>query len=219
MAKNGSNGRISGSVSSVVGPVVDFSFTGANLPEIYDAVYVDLDDGTTLVCEVQQHLGEGAVRAVAMSSTDGMRRGMEGYSNGAPITVPVGPGTLGRIFDVAGNTIDSDETVDAADHYSIHREPPAFSERQHTSRVVRDRCQGDRPDRPLHQGGQDRHLRWGRRRQDGHHPGADSITSQSITAATQSLPVWANGAAKATTSGTRCATPVLSRTRSWSSAK
>ena len=59
MAENGSNGRISGSVSSVVGPVVDFSFTGANLPEIYDAVYVDLDDGTTLVCEVQQHLGEG----------------------------------------------------------------------------------------------------------------------------------------------------------------
>ena len=74
-----------------------------------------------------------------------MRRGMEGYSNGAPITVPVGPGTLGRIFDVAGNTIDSDETVDAADHYSIHREPPAFSERSTQAEPVRDRCQGDRP--------------------------------------------------------------------------
>ena len=129
MSENGSNGRISGSVSSVVGPVVDFSFTGEDLPEIYDAVYVDLDDESTLVCEVQQHLGEGAVRAVAMSTTDGMRRGMEGYSFGAPITVPVGPGTLGRIFDVAGNTIDSDDAVDAADHYSIHREPPSFADR------------------------------------------------------------------------------------------
>ncbi|MCZ0938179.1 MAG: F0F1 ATP synthase subunit beta, partial [Caldilineaceae bacterium] len=129
MSENGSNGRISGSVSSVVGPVVDFSFTGDDLPEIYDAVYVDLDDDSTLVCEVQQHLGEGAVRAVAMSSTDGMRRGMEGYSFGAPITVPVGPGTLGRIFDVSGNTIDSDEEVEAADRYSIHREPPSFADR------------------------------------------------------------------------------------------
>ena len=58
-----------------------FSFKGADLPEIYDAVYVDLDDDSTLVCEVQQHLGDGAVRALAMSTTDGLRRGMEGYSN------------------------------------------------------------------------------------------------------------------------------------------
>ena len=129
MSESGSNGRISGSVSSVVGPVVDFSFKGADLPEIYDAVYVDLDDDSTLVCEVQQHLGDGAVRALAMSSTDGVRRGMESYSNGEPITVPVGPGTLGRIFDVAGNPIDSDEKVDATDYYSIHREPPSFVER------------------------------------------------------------------------------------------
>ena len=129
MSENGSNGRISGSVARIVGPVVDFSFTGSYLPEIYDAVYVDLDGDTRLVCEVQQHLGDGAVRTVAMSTTDGMRRGMKGYSFGSPITVPVGPATLGRIFDVTGRPIDSDKAVDASDRYPIHREPPSFADR------------------------------------------------------------------------------------------
>ena len=70
MAENGSNGKIVGTVSTVVGPVVDFAFSSGNLPEIYDAVYVDMEGGV-LTCEVQQHLGNGAVRAVAMSTTDG----------------------------------------------------------------------------------------------------------------------------------------------------
>lgn len=135
MAENGSNGRLSGTVTSVIGPVVDFSFTDSDLPEIYDAVYVDLDNHTTLVCEVQQHLGSGAVRTVAMSTTDGMRRGMEGYSFNVPITVPVGPTTLGRIFDVTGRAIDSDAAVDASEHYPIHREPPSFADRSTQAEV------------------------------------------------------------------------------------
>lgn len=128
MAENGSNGKIVGTVSTVVGPVVDFAFSSGHMPEIYDAVYVDMD-GSVLTCEVQQHLGNNAVRAVAMSTTDGMRRGMEAYSYGEPITVPVGPATLGRIFDVTGRAIDSDEPVNAEAMYPIHRQPPSFAER------------------------------------------------------------------------------------------
>ncbi|MEZ4830741.1 MAG: F0F1 ATP synthase subunit beta [Caldilineaceae bacterium] len=135
MANNGSNGRIVGTVSSVIGPVVDFAFTGEGLPEIYDAVYVDMADGSTLTCEVQQHLGDGAVRAVAMSSTDGMRRGMEAWSEGSPITVPVGEATLGRIFDVTGRPIDNAGDVGAEEYYPIHREPPSFSDRSTQAEV------------------------------------------------------------------------------------
>ena len=129
MAENGNNARIVGTVSTVVGPVVDFAFSSGSLPEIYDAVYVDMDGGGVLTCEVQQHLGDNAVRAVAMSTTEGMRRGVECYSYGEPITVPVGPATLGRIFDVTGKAIDSDEPVNAEAYYPIHRQPPSFAER------------------------------------------------------------------------------------------
>ncbi|MCL4832653.1 MAG: F0F1 ATP synthase subunit beta [Caldilineaceae bacterium] len=135
MAENGNNAKIIGTVSTVVGPVMDFAFSGGNLPEIYDAVYVDLDGGGVLTCEVQQHLGNNAVRAVAMSTTEGMRRGVECYSYGQPITVPVGPATLGRIFDVTGKAIDSDEPVDATAYYPIHRQPPSFSDRSTTAEI------------------------------------------------------------------------------------
>jgi F-type H+/Na+-transporting ATPase subunit beta len=135
MAENGNNAKIVGTVLTVVGPVMDFSFSGGDLPEIYDAVYVDLDGGGVLTCEVQQHLGNNAVRAVAMSTTEGMRRGVECYSYGEPITVPVGPATLGRIFDVTGKAIDSDEPVDATAYYPIHRQPPSFSDRSTTAEI------------------------------------------------------------------------------------
>jgi len=135
MAENGSNERIVGSVSSIIGPVVDFQFTGEALPEIYHAVYVDQTDGTTLTCEIQQHLGNGAVRAVAMSTTEGMRRGMEAYSYRAPITVPVGEATLGRIFDVTGQPIDNGGEVNAAERYPIHCKPPSFADRSTEAEV------------------------------------------------------------------------------------
>lgn len=126
---------LKGSVTRIIGPVVDCAFPDGNLPEIYDAVYIQLEEGRDLVCEVQQHLGGNAVRAVSMGTTDGLRRGVEVTSQGQPITVPVGPGTLGRIFDVTGRPIDSDDPVEAADYYPIHREPPPFHERSTKAEV------------------------------------------------------------------------------------
>ncbi len=126
---------IKGTVTRIIGPVVDCAFPDGTLPEIYDAVFIATDEGGELVCEVQQHLGGNAVRTVSMGSTDGLRRGMEATSRGEPIAVPVGPGTLGRIFNVTGQPIDSDDPVEAADHYPIHRQPPPFSERSTKAEV------------------------------------------------------------------------------------
>jgi F-type H+-transporting ATPase subunit beta len=131
MTKSGATGRL----VQVIGPVVDVAFPEEELPAIYDALEITLEDGKKLVCEVQGQLSGGWVRAVAMSSTDGLRRGMPVIATGAPITVPVGPGTLGRIFDVLGNTIDTSEPVEAADYCSIHRPAPSLMEQSTTTEV------------------------------------------------------------------------------------
>ena len=131
MAKSGAKGK----VVQVIGPVVDAAFDRADLPNVFDALEIPLDDGGRLVCEVQGQSGEGWVRAVAMSSTDGLRRGMDIIATGAPIKVPVGPGTLGRIFNVLGDAIDTDAPVDAADYYPIHRTAPAFIEQSTQAEV------------------------------------------------------------------------------------
>jgi F-type H+-transporting ATPase subunit beta len=117
-----------GTIQSVIGPVVDVVFPSGHLPEIYDAITVKMDDGSTLVLEVEQQVGNNVVRAVAMGSTDGLRRGMEGVSDGSPIRVPVGPATLGRLFNVTGNPIDNKGPVEAEITYPIHRSAPPFSE-------------------------------------------------------------------------------------------
>ena len=124
MGKSGAIGKL----VQVIGPVVDVEFSPEELPDIYDALEIQLDGGGRLVCEVQGQTGSGWVRAVAMSSTDGLRRGMQVVGAGAPITVPVGPGTLGRIFNVLGETIDTTEPVEAAAQYPIHRLAPALIE-------------------------------------------------------------------------------------------
>jgi F-type H+-transporting ATPase subunit beta len=116
-----------GRVVQVMGPVVDIAFPSGDLPEIYDAVEIARDDGK-LVVEVQQHLGNGWVRCIAMDSTDGLRRGMPATSTGAPIQVPVGRGTLGRIFNVVGEPIDGKGPVSADEYYPIHRPAPSFEE-------------------------------------------------------------------------------------------
>jgi F-type H+-transporting ATPase subunit beta len=131
MTKSGATGRL----VQVIGPVVDVAFPEEELPAIYDALEITLEDGKKLVCEVQGQLSGGWVRAVAMSSTDGLRRAMPVIATGAPITVPVGPGTLGRIFDVLGNTIDTSEPVEAADYCSIHRPAPSLMEQSTTTEV------------------------------------------------------------------------------------
>lgn len=117
-----------GTVQSVIGPVVDFSFPEGELPEIYDAIQVPMEDGSKQTFEVAQQLGNSVVRAVSMGSTDGLRRGMQGLSDGEPITVPVGPATLGRLFNVVGDPIDGKGTVQTEVNYPIHRPSPAFDD-------------------------------------------------------------------------------------------
>ena len=116
-----------GHVVQVMGPVVDVEFPRGDLPDIYDAVEIPRDGGR-LVAEVQQHLGNDWVRCVAMDATDGLRRGMEAINTGRPISVPVGPATLGRIFNVLGEPIDNAGPVEAQDYYPIHRPAPSFEE-------------------------------------------------------------------------------------------
>jgi F-type H+/Na+-transporting ATPase subunit beta len=117
-----------GTIQSVIGPVVDFVFPEDQLPEIYDAVMVTMEDGTVQTFEVEQQLGGNVVRTVSMGSTDGLRRGMQGVSYGSPITVPVGPSTLGRLFNVTGDPIDGKEAAEAEERYPIHRDPPPFED-------------------------------------------------------------------------------------------
>ena len=117
-----------GKVVQIMGPVVDVDFAGQDLPEIYNALEIIRDDGKRLVLEVQQHLGGDWVRTVAMDTTDGLRRGVSAVDTGGPIRVPVGPGTLGRIFNVIGEPIDNLGPVQAADMWPIHRPSPSFEE-------------------------------------------------------------------------------------------
>ena len=126
---NGSN-PADGRVVQVVGAVVDVEFTAEHLPEIRHAVEVVAPgrDDANLVLEVQQHLSGAVVRTVAMDTTDGLRRGQRVINTGAPITVPVGEATLGRIFNVVGQAVDSRGPVEAAEHYPIHRPAPAFTD-------------------------------------------------------------------------------------------
>lgn len=115
-----------GVIKKVIGPVVDVEFTG-KLPEVYNALKVD-NNGKNLILEVEQHIGGNVVRSVAMDTTDGLARGMEVEDTGAPISVPVGTDTLGRIFNVLGNVIDDGEEVRKDNSLPIHREAPKFVE-------------------------------------------------------------------------------------------
>jgi F-type H+-transporting ATPase subunit beta len=116
-----------GKINAIRGVVVDVAFPEGDLPEIFEALELDGPAGT-LVLEVQQHLGGNVVRSVAMGSTDGLQRGIKVQATGAPIKVPVGPVTLGRIFDVTGQAIDGGETPVAETYYPIHREAPTFQD-------------------------------------------------------------------------------------------
>jgi F-type H+-transporting ATPase subunit beta len=114
-------------IVQVIGQVVDIEFPPEELPEIYHALEIQRDSAR-LVAEVQQHLGNNWVRTVVMDTTDGLRRGMIAIDTGGPITVPVGPSTLGRIFNVTGEVIDQGAPVKAEKYYPIHRPAPSFEE-------------------------------------------------------------------------------------------
>ena len=129
-----------GKVIQITGPVIDVEFPPGELPNIYNALEISVPsggDGTgqRLVVEVQQHLGNNWVRAVAMSTTDGLARGLDVVDTGAPITVPVGEATLGRVFDVLGRPIDGKGPVKATKSLPIHRDPPAFEEMETEAQV------------------------------------------------------------------------------------
>lgn len=131
-----------GRIVQVVGPVIDVEFPPKSMPAILNALHIDgtTDEGKVkihLTAEVMQHIGNNIVRAVAMSSTDGLVRGMEVVDTGAPISVPVGPGVLGRIFNVLGETVDHDDTpVEAADHWPIHRPAPSFDQQATATKIL-----------------------------------------------------------------------------------
>src|SRR6266851_8103438 len=122
-----------GKVIQIIGPAVDVEFEEGHLPAIYNAVRI-VDKGELgkvpidVVVEVANHIGEGQVRCIAMKPTDGMVRGMKAIDSGAPISVPVGRETLGRILNVLGEPVDNRGPVTTKEHWSIHREPPRFDE-------------------------------------------------------------------------------------------
>ena len=117
-----------GKITQIIGAVLDIKFADGNLPEINDAIRITRKDGSTLVVEVAQHLGDDTVRCISMGPTDGLVRGMEAIATGGPIMVPVGEKTLGRIFNVLGEAIDNKEAPQAEEHLPIHRKPPAFED-------------------------------------------------------------------------------------------
>ncbi|WP_058557793.1 F0F1 ATP synthase subunit beta [Thiohalocapsa sp. ML1] len=123
----------SGKVVEIIGAVVDVQFPRGEMPKVYDALIID-KNGLTL--EVEQQLGDGVVRTIAMGSTDGLQRGVDVTSTGKPISVPVGQATLGRIMDVLGRPIDEKGDVGAEEHWSIHRKPPSFEEQSGATEIL-----------------------------------------------------------------------------------
>src|SRR6202047_15898 len=129
-----------GHVIQIAGPAVDIQFPEGKLPPIYEAVRV-ISDGFTVptpinvILEVQQHLGEGRVRCIAMSATDGMVRGMKAIDQGGPISVPVGHGTLGRVMNVIGEPVDNLGPIQFTERMPIHRPAPAFDEQATSSEM------------------------------------------------------------------------------------
>ncbi|MGE0058029.1 MAG: F0F1 ATP synthase subunit beta [Dehalococcoidia bacterium] len=124
-----------GKVVQVIGTVVDIEFPPDALPAIYNAVEID-NNGETVIAEVQQHLGNNWVRALTMAGTDGLRRGAAAVDTGQAIAVPVGPKTLGRLFDVLGTALDNQGPVDAEQRWPIHRAPPSFEEQETEPQIL-----------------------------------------------------------------------------------
>ncbi|GKU23317.1 F0F1 ATP synthase subunit beta [Clostridium folliculivorans] len=116
-----------GKVVQVIGPVIDIKFDTDALPNIYNAIEIDMG-GRTVIAEVEQHMGDDIVRTIAMEATEGLRRGMDAVDSGKPITVPVGQNVLGRLFNVLGKTMDQEGDVTSEFNYPIHRAAPTFAE-------------------------------------------------------------------------------------------
>ena len=124
-----------GKVIRVIGPVLDIKFENGHLPDLLNAIEIPFGD-KTVVAEVASQTGDDVVRCIAMSSTDGMSRGMDAIDTGAGITVPVGEATLGRVFNLLGEPVDNGPAVNAAERWCIHRDPPSYEEQESTSEIL-----------------------------------------------------------------------------------
>ena len=125
-----------GKITQIIGAVLDIKFSEGELPEINDAINIQTKDGKKLVVEVAQHLGDDTVRCIAMGTTDGLVRGMDAVATGAPISVPVGEQTLGRIFNVLGEPIDEIDAPKDVEYMPIHRKAPAFEEQATSTEML-----------------------------------------------------------------------------------
>ena len=124
---------MSGRIVQIIGAVIDVEYPREDVPKVYDALTVD---GTETTLEVQQQLGDGIVRTIAMGSTEGLKRGLPVTSTGAPIRVPVGNATLGRIMDVLGRPIDECGEIGEEERYEIHRDAPSFDEQANSNDLL-----------------------------------------------------------------------------------
>ena len=125
-----------GKITQIIGAVMDIKFSQGKIPEINEAIRVPLEDGGSLTVEVAQDLGDDTVRCIAMGTTDGLRRGMDAIATGAPISVPVGENTLGRIFNVLGEPIDNKEKPQVEEYLPIHRKAPTFEEQSTQTEIL-----------------------------------------------------------------------------------
>ena len=128
--------QIQGKITQIIGAVLDIKFPEGKLPKIYDAIHSAAPDGGVLTAEVAQHLGDDTVRCIAMGPTDGLVRGAEAIATGAPITVPVGEKTLGRIFNVTGDAIDKKPAPEGVEYLPIHRKAPSFEEQSTSTEIL-----------------------------------------------------------------------------------
>ena len=124
-----------GKVVQIIGAVVDIAFEKDHLPNLLNAIEID-NNGEKLVCEVAQHIGDDVVRCIAMSSTDGLVRGIDAVDTGSPITVPVGRGTLGRIFNILGEPVDNKPAPECEERWAIHREAPSYEEQAAANEIL-----------------------------------------------------------------------------------
>ena len=124
-----------GTVVQVIGPVLDIRFADGSMPELLNAIEIE-HKGQKLVAEVAQHIGDDVVRCIAMSSTDGLERGIAAVDTGGPITVPVGEECLGRIFNLLGEPVDEQPAPESAERWPIHRSAPAYDEQESTTEIL-----------------------------------------------------------------------------------
>jgi len=206
-----------GKVVQVIGTVVDIEFPADELPNLFDALELD-NVGEKLVLEVQQHVGNNWVRCLALGATDGLARGVEVADTGARVTVPVGPETLGRLFDVTGTPLDNLGPVESAVQWPIHRDPPPFDDQNQTVDILETGIKVFDLITPFMKGGK-----------IGAYGGAGvgkTVIIQelirnigAVHQGFRSSPALANGHGKAMTCGMRCKTQVWWPALCWSSAR